>query len=294
MQKWYKVELKNYPQWDRAISYWSTVDEAYSSLMPCVQMVGMFECNDRYSFERRDMHSIMVLVTMAGEGVLDYNGQLYEIKQGKGFIIDCMTPHRYWCKKGSVWHKLWLHFYGANSQALYDDIVAGNGILFDASDGQVTNCIFEILNLFSSGTSELYHAAYKYIYQILSHIKLLPANKNKNKGVPDILAQALQIIESDYGMRLTVQELADTLYINKYVFIRKFKEFLNCSPYQYITKHRLAQARFLLAYTQLTVEQISEKCGYQDAGNFIHLFRKYTGVTPLAFRKLYAKSRQTT
>jgi AraC-like DNA-binding protein len=47
----------------------------------------------------------------------------------------------------------------------------------------------------------------------------------------------------------------------------------------------LEQARELLRQHTLSVEQVAERLGYSDVSNFGRAFRRWTGLTPAAFRK---------
>lgn len=44
-------------------------------------------------------------------------------------------------------------------------------------------------------------------------------------------------------------------------------------------------AEELLALPHLSIEQVAERLGYSEAAGFIHAFRRWTGMTPRAFRK---------
>jgi AraC-like DNA-binding protein len=47
----------------------------------------------------------------------------------------------------------------------------------------------------------------------------------------------------------------------------------------------LEQARVLLRQPGLSIEQVAERLGYSDVSNFGRAFRRWTGVTPAAFRR---------
>lgn len=55
---------------------------------------------------------------------------------------------------------------------------------------------------------------------------------------------------------------------------------------EYTTSLRMAMAENLLSTTELTIDEISKIIGYNYSGNFIKMFKKVHGKTPLAFRKL--------
>ncbi len=52
-----------------------------------------------------------------------------------------------------------------------------------------------------------------------------------------------------------------------------------------IDRLRRSVAVEYLRFTQLSVEQIAERCGYDDVSNFRKAFKRWTGHTPSAFRK---------
>ncbi len=42
--------------------------------------------------------------------------------------------------------------------------------------------------------------------------------------------------------------------------------------------------------TELSVTEICMECGYNNLGNFLREFRKYTDMTPLQYRKQFRKA----
>lgn len=59
---------------------------------------------------------------------------------------------------------------------------------------------------------------------------------------------------------------------------------LNLSPTEYIKKKRLANVIKLLS-TGCTVAEASSQSGFSDYSNFIALFKKIYGTTPLKYKK---------
>lgn len=53
---------------------------------------------------------------------------------------------------------------------------------------------------------------------------------------------------------------------------------------QYVTRCRIALAKSLLEETNLSVNEIAVKCGYEDVINFFRNFKKSENTTPLAYR----------
>lgn len=52
-----------------------------------------------------------------------------------------------------------------------------------------------------------------------------------------------------------------------------------------VDRFRESRARELLVYSREPVEQIADRLGYRESSSFIHAFKRWTGVTPGAFRQ---------
>lgn len=76
-----------------------------------------------------------------------------------------------------------------------------------------------------------------------------------------------------------------------YDYIRKlFKKEVGLTPHEYMTARRMERARdFILSgmsnrYSNYTVSQIAEMCGYSEPLYFSRVFKKYYGVAPSELR----------
>lgn len=72
---------------------------------------------------------------------------------------------------------------------------------------------------------------------------------------------------------------------------RIMKEYYDMSPHEYLTELRMNYASNLLLNTNLDILTISFKTGYISLSNFIKLFKKWFGVTPLKYRQIYTKKK---
>lgn len=87
--------------------------------------------------------------------------------------------------------------------------------------------------------------------------------------------------ESDWS----IETITRSIGISKTHFHRLYKELFGTSCKNDIITSRIDRAKWLLENTSLSVDQITEKCGYSNNSHFIRQFSTRTGSTPSSYRK---------
>ncbi|MGP4039397.1 response regulator transcription factor [Gracilibacillus sp. D59] len=97
--------------------------------------------------------------------------------------------------------------------------------------------------------------------------------------------EAMDYIDQHYDEELTLKEVAIQVHLNASYLSALFKEELQVTFSEYVTRKRIQEAKKLLLSTDLTIAEIAEKSGYQTSKYFIKLFKQYENTTPNGFRK---------
>ncbi len=92
------------------------------------------------------------------------------------------------------------------------------------------------------------------------------------------------IVRTHLFQPLKLEELATLSNRSLATFKRDFLRHYQCSPRQWINRHRLQHARMLLQRTDQQVSAIALSCGFESTSHFIRIFRKEFGSTPQALR----------
>ncbi|MNI92068.1 HTH-type transcriptional regulator YesS [compost metagenome] len=82
---------------------------------------------------------------------------------------------------------------------------------------------------------------------------------------------------------VTLEELSSVLHLNPSYLSRLFKKETGENFVEYITKIKVEHAKELLDQTQLSVDEIAEKIGYEK-NYFYKVFKKLTNMTPNHYR----------
>ncbi|MDJ0938465.1 MAG: AraC family transcriptional regulator [Woeseiaceae bacterium] len=98
------------------------------------------------------------------------------------------------------------------------------------------------------------------------------------------LHKALTAIHVNPGGDWTLDSAAELANMSRSGFAKKFKDTLDMSFFDYLTRLRMRNARELLTTSQLRVGDIGERVGYQSELSFVKAFKKLHGQTPRAYR----------
>ena len=84
----------------------------------------------------------------------------------------------------------------------------------------------------------------------------------------------------------TIKALSKIVFLNEQKLKAGFSAKYHMSISEYTNSIRMTMAENLLSTTELSIDEIAKQLGYNYSGNFVKMFKKTHGKTPLAFRKL--------
>ncbi|MCL1951094.1 MAG: AraC family transcriptional regulator [Turicibacter sp.] len=106
-----------------------------------------------------------------------------------------------------------------------------------------------------------------------------------------VVESAIVHIGQNLSAPLSLDIIARELFINKSYLSRVFKETTNMTVHEYINIQRVQLARRLFEDTQLSVEDVAGKTGYNTVAYFERVFKKYTESTPVGYVKKLKNAR---
>lgn len=111
------------------------------------------------------------------------------------------------------------------------------------------------------------------------------------RSLPSWLHQAFDLINEDPS--LSVAEVGRKVGFSPAQFRRLFQEWAGTTPQNYLSQHRLQEARWLLAMTDLPVNVIAQRLGFDSLSYFTRFFKRETRLTPREYRQVEAQNRKT-
>jgi len=250
--------------------------------------MGDFCCDGNYYTRREGINQCLLLYTLSGEGLVEYEGEWITLKPFHVLVLDCRKYH-YYRTKGDSWHFLWIHFAGkcafdyvdllneAGAQPVYTaGRVSVQGYYEKLAANDATEDVSSLLEMASD------------LQQLMTELIRVRRSDSLSSSFGRYeqgLERSIALIQSQYARALSVEELAGESRLSKFHFIKVFRAYTGQTPHRYLTSFRILQAKRLLLETQRTVEEIADAVGFSDGKHFISTFKNTTGITPLQFRR---------
>lgn len=250
-----------------------------------IQSFSYMKMGGGYYTRRRNYDSYLLLLTYSGKEELIYQGERYTLHPGSLLVIDCREEHEY-RTLGNSWEHADLHIHGGNVGFLYQEYFSKRSPVFPLSNWKEYQNRLERL-LKENQALTLYRN-----FRVSSEIQklLLFVLNDQNSGnligeVPPSIAALTEYLAQNYSHEISLEDMAARCGLSKYHFLRSFKQYTGFTPYDYLNTLRIAQAKNLLADTDLPAYKIGQMVGFPGEASFIRLFKLKTGATPGAYRE---------
>ncbi|MFC0212155.1 helix-turn-helix transcriptional regulator [Paenibacillus chartarius] len=121
-------------------------------------------------------------------------------------------------------------------------------------------------------------------------LELLNASLDLDPVLPgaNIADRAASYLRQHYQEDITAEVLGDALNFHPVYIARCMQKEFGCSPFDYLLRYRLAQAKRLLQQTDLPVARIAEETGFRQPSYFSSIFAKHEGLSPRAYRRRFS------
>ena len=97
---------------------------------------------------------------------------------------------------------------------------------------------------------------------------------------------AMHYIQENYTRRLSVKEIAKEIGLSPEYLSSQFHKLTGTTLPSYISKRKIAEAKNLLRFTEMSLSEISEYLSFSSQSYFQSVFKKETGDTPNEYRRL--------
>lgn len=216
-------------------------------------------------------------------------GEYRSVDSGDYILFDKNSIQSYYPVKNSIFLHDYMHFDTENrtEEALLSTIPKDT-ILFSSFSDSVSDMLSEI-------KKELNSPFIKYKNETLSYLGNAFLYRLKN----EIESSAAIDINKSHFTRLhnlrsdlynnpqkmwSVENAASFVQFSRSHFQRLYKSIFSVPFNEDVINARISKAKVLLLGSSLNINEIAQKCGYENTEHFIRQFKNKTGTTPNKFR----------
>ncbi|MDO4285112.1 MAG: AraC family transcriptional regulator [Eubacteriales bacterium] len=253
-----------------------------------VQEIGTLQSLGPHISARQDLRSCLFFMVLSGSGHVTVRGTRYALSPGDCVWIDCGGRYEHESSTEDPWRLSWVHYYGPEAGASYE-LFAAQGLapVFRPRSPLVfEEALRALYEAHREKSAEVELLSNKYLTDLVTACLQEALQKEEGEYTArEKLLQAHRYLEENYSRKIRLDDIAAALYMSKFYLSREFKKYYGASLMSELAAIRISHAKSLLRFSDSSVEQIAELCGFQDAGYFIRIFRESEDTTPLAYRK---------
>ncbi|WP_199613872.1 helix-turn-helix transcriptional regulator [Paenibacillus alkalitolerans] len=252
---------------------------------------------------RRNIGIFDWLLVVRGALYIGEDEKQWEVGQGQSLLL---LPDRYHyatapCRTETVFY--WIHFVFQGTYSDHSDADFSLQIRHAWANpyklrlpqyttprqfSRIERLLEQMLDYAGASGSAAYWKEQQQFMDLLHFLEEEEYGDNPPTSVMRLAERTEEYLRQHYQRDLKNETLAQALHFHPNYIVRCMKEIYQCTPMEYLLKIRLEQGKLLLIKTEWPVAIVAERVGFNYAPYFSSCFKRYMGMSPLAFRKLYA------
>lgn len=245
----------------------------------------------KYHYRKREkaLEEYVFIYCVDGRGWYSVSGRKFVVSKDQYFILPAGMVHEYGSDDSDPWTIYWIHFRGSLARFYAEDNLApldvkpnkesriNNRISLFEEVFHTLNRSYAIENLrYAMATFQHYLASLRYLQQYRDAVV--------NPDAKDTVNMAMHYFEENIERHVTLKGVSEFVGISPSRLSALFKQKIGYSPLNYFILLKIKKACEILDATEMKINQVSLKLGFEDPYYFSRQFSNVMGMSPKAYR----------
>lgn len=230
----------------------------------------------------------LLIYCTEGIGWIELYGKKEQLSKGQFIILPKQIPHQYQADQQKPWSIYWIHFKG--NKAIFLTKNFDKPTYADTSHQEERISLFD--EIYNTLNEELSLAHLHYANLCLGHLLAtfcfpeIYQKKIRHKEYSEnVMKRVIQYMNENIEGNLKMEDLTNFCGYSTSYFYRKFVKETGYAPMKYYIRLKIEKACQLLIKTDMKINQIAYKLGFQDPQHFSRVFTGMMGISAWEFRK---------
>lgn len=260
----------------------------------------------------KHVHSPFARIYLIHEGKarLHLTGHVQELTPGHLYIIPPFTTHSYECN--DYFSLYYIHIYENQSSAerLLEDYLFPEELVasrfeelvverlqeinpgrelkrYDPSDYDNSSTLMHTISIHTQVSADTMLETNGLLYILCS--RFLKYAVHKYEATDDRIVKIQRFIRLHLDEPIKIDVLSDICCLSKDHFIRLFKKEMGQTPVCYINQKKIEKAQLKIISGEHSIKDVAYGLSFDNLSYFNRLFKKYTNVSPSAYKNLFRK-----
>jgi len=230
-----------------------------------------------------------IYLNLSGDVVFEVENRIYPVSRGSVIITRPYEYHHCIYRSNELHEHYWITFSTEKEEEylrIFFNREKGkdNLIILDEEElAEMSGALQVLLNDETNSLERRIH--FLRMFHILSKGKREEAIGSMD-GTPEAVIKALHYMDEHLTEDISIQSLATAVNVSANTLERYFKDSLDITPFAMLRKKRLIYSMKYLR-NGASVSEAATQSGFADYSNYIQLFRRQFGMTPLQYKKKF-------
>lgn len=124
------------------------------------------------------------------------------------------------------------------------------------------------------------------VSHLVSALLLSFENNLQEARISPLTAKIVQYLSANLSKKITLSDIGKITFFSPVYCDTVFKRDMGTSIIDYLLGERVAEAKKLLIEGSLSLSEVAQMTGFEDSNYFARVFKKRTGYTPTAYKKI--------